>query len=137
MCYYRIMNRLDADMIKEDVIRNMTNLQEDEKNTISERICHIADVMDVNYCANRGSHSMGGYVLCFTDVLSYARWIGKIYELYHINPELAEYEDVIFESAKNNIVWKEELFMLSSDDSITVHYFLKNELRYQEWNSCC
>ena len=46
----------------------------------------------------------------------------KSYDLHHLQNNLCEYEEIIGERAINNVEWHEKLWMLSSDDAITIIY---------------
>lgn len=128
MCYFRIMNQLDADMVCTDMLGKITGELSGSAKIVSERICQLANILDTNYGADRGAYSMGGYVLYFPDIDSYRTWIDKVYMFYNINPEFAEYEDVVCNVSSDDMVWKEKLFMLSSDDSITIIFPEKKEV---------
>lgn len=120
MGYFRIMNGLDADMLSVEIKNIDVGKSKKAVDILSGRIFELAELLDMNYGAKRGMCSMGGYILYFPDTDSYEKWIEKINTFYGINPESEEYEDII--CTMENVVWKEKLFLLSSDDAIVIVY---------------
>ena len=112
--YLRIKNRLDAKML-------LIDLNKDEKNNeIASRIAELAGTLDDNYGSLRPSYGMGGYILFFPDVLTYQREISEIMDFYGLDPALYEYKEIVGE--KSDSRWVEELYLLSSEDSLVLIY---------------
>ena len=76
--YQRIMNRLDAELLSEDLQR------ENIDNTVIKRIGELVAILDENYGACRGSADMGGYLLFFPDGMTYEKCYPHIIEFYHL-----------------------------------------------------
>ena len=115
--YYRIKNSLDA-----KALANKLYQEGKELCFVADRIVQIITVLDENYGSDRKPFDMGGYVLYFPTTDVYQREIGNILEFYHINPDGCEYQETIGEKPVNGMEWKEELFLLSSDDSLVLVY---------------
>lgn len=113
--YYRIFNQLDAEVFTDTIL-------EQGQQIIGERLKEIVSILDENYGSHRKSFDMGGFVLFFPTEESYKKLIDKIMEFYHLQNNLCEYEEIIGERAINNVEWHEKLWMLSSDDAITIIY---------------
>ena len=114
--YYRIKIQLDAELLAEEFI------SEEHKNPVMKRIKELIETLDLAYGAERKSHDMGGYILYFPDVQTYQKSIGKIEEFHHISQDLREYADTIAECGQENAEWIEELYLLTSEDSLVLIY---------------
>lgn len=79
-------------------------------------------VLDGAYGSCRGAFDMGGYILFFGDIQTYENHISKIMEFYHLDKDLYEYSKQIEGTADSTIQWREELYLLSSDDSLVLIY---------------
>ena len=69
-----------------------------------------------------GPWSPAGYILLFTDTETYRRHISKIMEFYHLKKDLFEYSEQIVSMDDGVMEWQEELFLLSSEDSLVLIY---------------
>ena len=88
---------------------------------VKKRIAEALKTLDEAYGADRKAHDMGGYVLLFLSEENFNAEIEKILAHHHLNREFAEYSEVIEEQNgvnENGLIWLEELYLLSSDDSI-------------------
>lgn len=113
--YYRIMNRLDADALSKKICKD--NIAE---KIVADRISEIIDTLDDAYGGHRNSYAMGGFVFYFPDEATYEREYINILEFYRLNALDYEYSDLIGDAAIQGKEWREELFMLSSDDSLVL-----------------
>lgn len=114
--YYRIKNQLDAEMLAEEFDPKATG------SPVMKRIMEIVETLDFAYGAERKSHDMGGYILYFPDVQTYRKSIGKIEEFHKISRDECEYADRIAECRQENAEWIEELYLLTSEDSLVLLY---------------
>lgn len=114
--YQRIKNRLDVEIIKE------SSGTEKVDNAVLKRVEGLVEVLDREYGCGRGSGDMGGYVLFFTDPQAYGKYIPKVMEFYHLTEDSAEYSEVISGTENGRGQWKEELYLLSSDDALVLIY---------------
>ena len=112
--YHRIKNKMDAEIIKEALESEKTD------RAVMERIDGIIDVLDKEYGSCRGSSDMGGYILLFTDMRTYERYIMKIMEFYHLDKESYEYSNQLGGEGDGTEQWQEELYLLSSDDALVI-----------------
>lgn len=112
--YQRIKNRLDAELLSEDLQR------ENIDNTVIKRIGELVAILDENYGACRSSADMGGYLLFFPDGMTYEKCYPHIMEFYHLKEELFEYSQQINERMDSDVEWWEELYLLSSDDALVL-----------------
>lgn len=110
--YQRILNKLDVDILSEELYLKGVD------RCVIERLTGIVEVLDDSYGAMRNSHSMGGYVLFFEDKQTYEDAFSKIIEFYHLDEKNYEYSEIISTDMKNKQEWREELYMLSSDDAL-------------------
>lgn len=113
--YYRIKNRLDADIVSADILSAYSG-----RKIVADRIIEAIDILDDAYGSHRGAHAMGGYILYFPDSNSYNRDIQRICDFYKFIPDGYEYTDVLGMDEKEGVEWHEELFLLSSDDSLVL-----------------
>lgn len=112
--YQRIKNKMDAEIIRE-------NLKAERMNeAVMNRIDKIVDVLDMEYGGCRGSSDMGGYILLFTDVQTYENNIARIMEFYHLDKDLYEYSNQLNGEGDDTAQWKEELYLMSSDDALVM-----------------
>lgn len=114
--YQRIKNRLDAELLSEDLQR--ANIDK----AVIKRIGELVAILDENYGACRSSADMGGYLLFFPDGMTYEKCYPHIMEFYHLNEEWFEYSERINERPDSGIEWWEELYLLSSDDALVLIY---------------
>lgn len=111
--YYRIKNRLDF----ECVVNNLRDIGVIES-CVAERIGEIVSILDEAYGECRDSHAMGGYIFLFPDRSSYDKNYKKIIDFHRLDEELFEYSDVLLIDGEQE--WREELFLLSSDESLVL-----------------
>lgn len=111
--YYRIMNRLDADALSTKICKDNV-----EEKIVADRINELIEILDDAYGEHRNSYAMGGFIFYFPDEDTYEREYANILEFYHLNASDYEYSDLIGNAAIQEKEWREELFMLSSDDSL-------------------
>ena len=97
--YQRIKNKLDMEIIKDFLESEQTD------QNVLRRMEELTDILDGAYGGSRGAFDMGGYILFFGDIQTYEKHISKIMECYHLDRDLAE-----------------ELYLLSSDDSLVLIY---------------
>ena len=102
--YQRIKNKLDMEIIKDFLESEQTN------QNVVRRMEELTDI------------DMGGYILFFGDIQTYENHISKIMEFYRLDKDLAEYSNTIEGTAGSTIQWREELYLLSSDDSLVLIY---------------
>lgn len=108
--YLRIKNKFDLTLLT----------MEQEKvgidSVILNRLAEIIETLDGAYGMCRNAHSMGGYVFLFTEINDYQKYRELISDYYGIDMKLCEYSDDLGNG------WCEELYLLSSDDSIVMLY---------------
>lgn len=109
--YYRIKNRLDVDALTDVICQNFSEC-------LFERIQEIISVLDNAYGAGRGSSAMGGYLFLFPSCNDFEKLIEKIISFYGLKQDLYEFEETL--TNENDLVWKERLYLLSSDDSLVL-----------------
>lgn len=114
--YQRIKNKLDMEIIKDFLESEQTN------QNVVRRMEELTDILDGAYGGSRGAFDMGGYILFFGDIQTYGNHIAKIMAFYHLDGNLAEYSNTIEGTAGSTIQWREELYLLSSDDSLVLIY---------------
>lgn len=114
--YYRIKNKLDMEIIRDFLESEKVSLE------VVSRMDELVSMLDGVYGGCRGSFDMGGYILLFTDTETYRRHISKIMEFYHLKKDLFEYSEQIAGMDDSMVGWQEELFLLSSDDSLVLIY---------------
>ncbi len=114
--YQRIKNRLDVEIIEESL------KPEKIDRAVIKRIGELAAILDREYGASRNSSDMGGYILLFTDAETYRKHISRIMEFYHLEKDLFEYSEQIAGIDDGIVQWQEELYLLSSDDSLVLIY---------------
>lgn len=115
--YYRIKNTIDAQILAENF--------SEEKQVIGNRIKEIADMLDGSYGSERKSSSYGGYILYFPTESLYNAYADRVLDFYNLDKDMYEYTEVIGEKAIDGIMWHEELFLLSSDDSLVLIHPVK------------
>ena len=111
--YQRIKNKLDMEIIKDFLESEQTN------QNVVRRMEELTDILDGAYDGSRGAFDMGGYILFFGDIENH---ISKIMEFYRLDKDLAEYSNTIEGTAGSTIQFREELYLLSSDDSLVLIY---------------
>ena len=95
---------------------------------VKKRIAEALKTLDEAYGADRKAHDMGGYVFLFLSEENFNAEIGRIMEHYKLNKDYAEYCETIEQSrADDGLLWMEELYLLSSDDSILMIHPMKAE----------
>ena len=97
---------------------------------VKKRIAEALKTLDEAYGADSKAHDMGGYVLLFLSEENFNAEIEKILAHHHLNREFAEYSEVIKEQNEvneNGTLWMEELYLLSSDDSLLMIHPMKAE----------
>ena len=114
--YQRIKNKLDMEIIKDFLESEQTN------QNVVRRMEELTDILDGAYDGSRGAFDMGGYILFFGDRQTYEDHIAKIMEFYHLDRDLAEYSRQTEGTADSTVQWREELYLLSSDDSLVLIY---------------
>lgn len=112
--FLRLKNVLDYDVVKPSIDK----LINDE--SVSYRIKEVLSVLDESYGVSRSSRDMGGYVFLFTSEDTYNDYVDRLLGINNIQTEMYEYSDDI--GAIENIIWKEELYLIGSEDSITVFH---------------
>lgn len=112
--YYRIKNRFEVDLLRDVLLKN------DVPIIVLERMCEITDILDSNYGSERSSTAMGGYLFFFPTEEDYINTAPIVLQNYNIDSTLYEYDDVL--APTENMSWREKLYLLSSDDSLTFMY---------------
>ena len=109
--YLRLMNELDVNILEDE-------LQDKVSSTVINRIREQIEILDGAYGSRRGSKDMGGYILFFDSKSSYENSVNNIMQFYRLDSDLYEYSDCI--SEEDSMCWKEELYLLSSDDALVL-----------------
>ena len=97
---------------------------------VKNRIAEALETLDDAYGAERKAHDMGGYVLLFLSEENFNAEIEKILAHDHLNREFAEHSEAIEEqngADEDGMIWMEELYLLSSDDSLLMIHPMKAE----------
>lgn len=110
--FLRLKNLVDYEVIKDDIDAMVCD------GSVGERVKEVLTILDDSYGKARTSRDMGGYVFLFSDEITYNASIDRILTNSNIQTSVYEYSDII--SSSQDITWKEELYLVSSDDSITV-----------------
>jgi len=113
--YWRIVNQLDAKFLKKELKQSKEDLI-----SIADRIMEITSILDENYGSHRSAYAYGGYILFFTDYEDYKCSINDILSFYNLEPDMYEFSDTLMEI--DGQAWKETLFLLGPEDSITFVY---------------
>ena len=119
--YLRIMNQLDLECIREMLERSIPD--EETRKNITSRLEQIIHTLDEFYFSDRNSFSYGGFVFLITEKHEAEKVREKIIQCYHLKNKM-EYDESICQNEGN--VWKEELFLRSSEDSIVIIYPKEN-----------
>lgn len=114
--YQRIKNKLDM-----EIISGFLESEQIDRKVVS-RLEELISVLDEAYGACRGAFEMGGYILFFGDIQTYKNHISRLMEFYQLDKDLAEYSRQIEDTADSAKRWCEELYLLSSDDSLVLVY---------------
>lgn len=85
--------------------------------SVIERMDEIVNRLDDAYNSKRTSRDMGGYIFFFDNEDWYKEVLPNVLEYYNLCKENCEYSEVINPS-DSQIEWWEELYLMSSDDSI-------------------
>lgn len=109
--YYRVMNKIDAELFGEH-FRNEISCD------VIDRMKEIIETLDTAYGVYRSTRAYGGYVLLFPTRKCFEGTIEQLREFYGIKENMSEYVDQI--GAENS--WCEELYLLSSEDSLVLLY---------------
>ncbi len=112
--FLRLKNVLDYDVVKPSI----DSIIKDE--SVSYRIKEVLSVLDESYGVSRLSKDMGGYVYLFTNEDTYNDNIDRLLEINNIQTDMYEYSDDI--GSTDDVLWKEELYLIGSEDSITVFH---------------
>ena len=110
--YYRLVDHCDIDVLSSEIIANEPSL--------TNRLREILTTLNDAYGERRKQSDLGGYILFFPTSDDYKNSIQTLYHFYNINPELYEYNGAL--TTENTQCWMEELFLLSSDYSLTFIY---------------
>lgn len=114
--YYRIKNQFDAKILADEI----TELGS-FPHYIADRIIELAKILDDAYGGDRGSYAMGGYVLLFPNEHNYSVYVNQILGFYNLDLEDFEYSEIVGEKIMDDRkIWKEELYLLGSDDSLVL-----------------
>lgn len=113
--YQRIKNKLDLEIVEKFL------KAEKVEQAVLKRVEELVEVLDREYGCCRGSSDMGGYVLLFTDRETYENYVSKLMECYHLEKTLSEYTERI-SGTEDGKQWREELYLLSSDDALVLVY---------------
>jgi len=115
-------------------LKNLTDLEacaslfeENGRMPVYDAIRKDLVILDDAYGISRRAFDMGGYVLYFPTTSDFRKDENKIYDAYHMDSNLYESEDVIWQDGMNDTTWKRKLFLLSSDDALVFIYPETNE----------
>lgn len=108
--YYRIFNSFD--------VENMISTFHNQDTMVVKRLAELADTMDTNYGASRSQYELGSCIIFFPTKRGYLELFDKILDYYHLDPTMAEYDDVIGDQDIDGIEWHEKLWMLGTEDSV-------------------
>ena len=92
------------------------------KKPLYELMMEDIEVLDTAYGVGRQSYSMGGYLLYFPTENDYQTSLNTLAEVYHFDPWIYEFDDLLWEEPNTDYVWKRRLYMLSSDDALLMIY---------------
>lgn len=110
--FLRLKNVLDLEIVKDELLSMVKDIK------IIDRAKEVLQILDDSYGVGRTSKDMGGYLYLFNDSKTYDDNIEKLMLACNMKPEMYEYSDTI--SNKEDVRWQEELYLVSSDDSVTV-----------------
>ncbi len=105
--YQRIMNNLD--------VKNISSAPK----LIEERMTELTNILSESYGVDRTPIDMGGYILFFPTNEDVMRSMDSVMEYYDLDSKIMEYQDE-YEVDKHK--WIEELYILTSDDSLVLIY---------------
>ena len=108
----RLKNKLDF-TVSDDEISNLVG-----NRIVTDRVQEVLDTLDDAYGSSRSSIDMGGYVYLITDEKTYDLHIEELLAVYNVSSDMFEFSDTLTSEEKR--VWNEELYLLDSEDSITV-----------------
>lgn len=96
--------------------------EEHGKKPLYEKMMEDIEALDAAYGVGRQSYSMGGYLLYFPTENDYKTSLNTLAEVYHFDPWIYEFDDLLWEEQSTGYVWKRRLYMLSSDDALLMIY---------------
>ncbi len=109
--FLRLKNQLDYNVNRDELKELISD------DNVMMRIDEVLQILDDNYSSSRGSKSMGGYIYLYTNSEDYNTSISEMLRIQHLGIEDYEFSDVL---SDKRTIWKEELYLVGSDDAITV-----------------
>jgi len=113
--YLRLKNKPDLEGFSE-------LFEEHGKKPLYEKMMEDIEVLDAAYGVGRQAYSMGGYLLYFPTEKDYQESLSTLAEVYHFDPWIYEFDDLLWEEQSTGCEWKRRLYMLSSDDALLMIY---------------
>ena len=110
--YYRLVDLCDIDVLSSAIIA--------KKPSLIDRMKEIITTLNDAYGERRKQSDLGGYILFFPTSDDYKNSIQTLYHFYNIDPQLYEYNEAL--TTEGTQCWMEQLFLLSSDYSLTFIY---------------
>lgn len=123
--YLRIMNKLDY-------VYGQSYIDEKVSDAkcycaIMREIERIVSILEDNYDGRRTAKDMGGYVIVITEQRESLEVRNDVLKYYKLEETDCEHSDVIAEDEQT--IWKSELFLRSAEDSISIIYGQKKEVK--------
>lgn len=79
-------------------------------------------VLDTAYRIDRSSFSYGGYVILVTAPEFVEVSITSLCDTYHLQKDLYEYDDYVWENVKKKLTWRKRLYVFSSEENLLIYY---------------
>ena len=104
--------------------QNLTN--KENFHELVERLTDYVVILDAEYSADRESFAQGGYVFFISNCEEAETAREEIIRCYNLDGQL-EFGNVFLKCEDTKEIWKEELYLRSSDDAVVIIYPLKRE----------
>lgn len=95
-------------------------------NTLVDKLTEYVVILDADYSADRESFAQGGYVFFISNCEEAKTVREEIIRCYNLEEKL-EFANVFLKCEDTKEIWKEELYLRSSDDAVVIIYPLKRE----------
>lgn len=116
-------------VIGNQFLKSAMDIDKNVPKEVSEAINQVLAIYEENYNCNRIPFQSGGYCVIIKshDIKVYHDFLN----MYNIRPELAEFQDIIYEQEEGR--WYQEYFQLSTEYGISLFYCVpRKECEYNE-----
>lgn len=113
--YIRLKNIPDLKCLKKTFV-------DQNQITLYNKIHDDLSILDDSYGADRSCFSYGGYIILCLNPDNITEDFQSLCNTYHLNYEQYEFCDNVWHDIDTNILWKKNLYLFSSDDSLLIYY---------------